>query len=107
MCHGESRDEKNDGTDLTNPIFKVRENFRERKGQEKKIMGLMNINPNKLMTPAAAFTMAIVVIFYTRSAIQQVRREADVRHNQELEAAKVRQRSEQQHQHQQNSRGGH
>ena len=38
----------------------------------------MNINSNKLMTPAAAFTMAIVVIFYTRSTIQQVRREADV-----------------------------
>ena len=39
LCHGESRDEKNDGTDLTNPIFKVRENFGERKGQEKKNNG--------------------------------------------------------------------
>lgn len=46
----------------------------------------MAVDPRKLMAPAAAFTMAIIVIFYTQSSIREARRESIVRQRQELEA---------------------
>lgn len=52
----------------------------------------MAFDSRKLMTPAAAFTMAVIVIFYTRSSINAARREAEARHKQEL--VKMRQRQE-------------
>lgn len=46
----------------------------------------MAVDPRKLMAPAAAFTMAIIIIFYTQSSIREARRESIVRQRQELEA---------------------
>lgn len=47
-------------------------------------------NSRKLLAPAAAFTMALIVILYTNSSIKAARREAEMRKRQELEAARAR-----------------
>jgi hypothetical protein len=52
------------------------------------MVNIQGKNSGKLLAPAAAFTMAVVVVLYTRSSIKAARREAELRRMRDLEDAK-------------------
>jgi len=55
----------------------------------------MAIDPRKLRTPMAAFTMAMVVMLYVRSSIQQARSESGIRQRIELQKMAEERREQQ------------
>jgi hypothetical protein len=53
-------------------------------GPERPIFQNVRVNPRTLTAPAVAFTMAVVVLFATRSIIQSTQAEARMRREQDL-----------------------